>query len=119
MNTTVFTHVAFWLLVAFSLVIPSGIYWGLLARRSVAKRTALLLGFVLIALAGVDVYLLQILAEAAKHTSSLADDAVFTSAVSTALYILPAMFAGIGINIVSHILVNHLTAAEKEFEKRD
>jgi hypothetical protein len=31
------------------------------------------------------------------------------------LYLLPALFAGIGINVVSHILVSHRVGAEKKF----
>ena len=116
MSTTVFTEVRFWLLVAFSVVLPFCIYGALLAKRAVSRPTVLLFGFTLLGIAGFDIYLLQSLAAMAKLTSSLADDAVFLSEVSVALYLLPAMFGGIGINLVSHILVKHLVEAEKQFE---
>ena len=112
MSTTVFTEVRFWLLVVFSGVLPCAIYWMLLVKRAISRSTVLLLGLSLVAIAGVDVYLLQSLATQAKLTSSLADDAVFVSEVSIALYLLPAMFGGLGINIISHVLVSHLVEAE-------
>lgn len=121
MNTTVFTEMRFWLLVIFSGVLPFAIYWILLVKRAVSRTTVLLLGLSLVAIAGVDVYLLQSLATLAKLTASVADDAIFVSEVSIALYLLPAMFGGIGINIISHVLVSHLVEAETRFksENRD
>ena len=121
MSTTVFTEERFWLLVVFSGVLPCALYLMLLVKRAISRPTVLLLGLSLVAIAGVDVYLLQSLATQAKLTSSLADDAVFVSEVSIALYLLPAMFGGIGINIISHILVSHLVEAETRFkaENRD
>lgn len=120
MSTTVFTEVRFWLLVIFSGVLPCAIYWMLLVKRAISRSTVLLLGLSLVAIAGVDVYLLQSLAAQAKVTSSLVDDAVFASEVSIALYLLPAMFGGLGINVISHLLVSHLVEAETRFkESRD
>jgi hypothetical protein len=117
MSTTVFTEVRFWLLVAFSGVIPFCIYGLLLAKRAVSRTTVLLFGFTLLGISGVDIYLLQSLAALAKLTPSLADDAVFVSEITIAFYLLPAMFGGIGINVVSHVLVRHLVEAEAQFEK--
>ncbi|WP_410210599.1 hypothetical protein [Aquirhabdus sp.] len=116
MTTTIFTELRFWLLIVFSLVIPFGIYGILLAKRAISRHAVLILGFVLVVIAGIDVYLLRSLATLAKHTVSLMDDAVFVSEVSIALYILPALFAGIGINMISHILISHLVKAEQRFK---
>jgi hypothetical protein len=116
MSATVFTEMKFWLLIVFSLVLPLGIYGVLLAKRAISRYTVLIFGFTLVVIAGLDVYLLQSLAASAKLTPSLADDAVFLSEVSLALYLLPAMFGGIGINVISHILVKHLVEAEKRFQ---
>ncbi|MGP1676986.1 MAG: hypothetical protein ACTS6J_07490 [Burkholderiales bacterium] len=116
MSDTVFTEVAFWLLVVFSFVLPFGIYWALLSKRSIAKRTILLFGLAIVGIAGVDVYLLQRLASLAKLSSSLIDDALFVSEISLALYFLPALFGGIGINLVSHVLISHLVQAESRFK---
>jgi hypothetical protein len=112
---TVFTEIEFWLLIVFSLLLPFSIYGLLLGTRSISSRSVLVLGFALVALAGIDVYLLQHLATMARRSPSPADDAIFISEVSFALYILPALFGGIGINLVSHVLIRHLSQAEQRF----
>ena len=71
----------------------------------------------LVLIAGVDVYLLQSLSSLAKTSPSLADDALFVSELSIALYVLPVVFGGIGVNLISHVLLRHLTEAEKRFER--
>lgn len=63
------------------------------------RALPLALGFALVAIAGLDVYFLQILASEARLTRSLADDAVFVPEVSLALYLIPVMFGGIGVNV--------------------
>jgi len=114
-KATVFAELTFWLLVVFSVVAPLGIYWLLLAKRSISRVTVLLLGFALVVIAGLDIYLLQRVANLARQTPSLADDVTFLSEVSLALYLLPAMFGGIGVNVISHVLLRHLSEAEKRF----
>lgn len=116
-HSSVFTQWAFWLLVVFSLVLPVGIYGALWRKRAISPNTVLFFGCALVVVAGVDVYLLQILATAARRTPSLADDTVFTSELYTALYLLPAMFGGIGVNIMSHVLIRHLFEAENKFKR--
>ncbi|MBL8524295.1 MAG: hypothetical protein JNN20_11440 [Betaproteobacteria bacterium] len=117
MSTTVFFELRFWLLVVFSIVLPFAIYAVLMAKRAISRKTVLLFGCVLIVLAGVDVYLLQSLASSAKTTASVVDDALFLSEVSLALYLLPALIGGVGVNMISHVLINHLTEAEKRFDR--
>lgn len=116
-DDSVFTQLAFWMLVVFSLVLPLAIYGGLLLRRAVSRAAVLAFGLALVVIAGVDVYLLQVLAHAARLSPSLVDDTVFGSEISTALYLLPALFGGVGVNIVSHVLVRHLVGAERTFER--
>ncbi|MGB4925859.1 MAG: hypothetical protein WBP25_05095 [Giesbergeria sp.] len=116
MPSSVFPELRFWLLIAFSLVLPCAIYAALLFRRAVSSGTVLALGMLLIVLAGVDVYLLQSLTHLAAKTASAVDDAVFLSEVGVALYVLPVLFGGIGVNLVSHVLVRHLTQAERRFD---
>ena len=70
----------------------------------------------LVMIAGVDVYLLHSFAAEIKRTAT-ADDATLVDEISFALYVLPALFAGIGINVVSHILVSHLVEAEERFKQ--
>ncbi len=116
-SATVFTEMRFWALVVFSVVLPCGVYGALLMKRSISRGAVLFFGLVLVFIAGVDVYLLQGLAAAAKATPSLADNAVFVSELSTALYLLPALIGGIGVNIASHVLLRHLSDAERKFER--
>jgi hypothetical protein len=115
MSNSVFAEFKFWLMLLVSVVLPFCIYGGLMAKRVIARTTVLVLGFSLVLIAGVDVYVLQNLAAAARLTPSLADDAVFISEISLALYLLPAMFGGVGVNVISHILVSHLVQAERSF----
>jgi hypothetical protein len=114
---SVFSLLEFWLLVMTSLVLPIAIYATLMARRSISGATILAFAVALLALAGVDVFLLQSLAAIARLTKSEADDALLLTEISTALYLLPALFAGIGVNLASHVLIRHLTAAERRFEQ--
>lgn len=118
-GTSVFTEFRFFLLIAFSIVVPIAIYGFLILKRSISRWAVLLFGIFLIGIAGLDVYLLQSLTALAKITASFADDSVFTSELSLALYLLPAMIGGIGTNIISHILVSHLTEAEKRFDRKN
>ena len=118
MSTTVFVELRFWLLISFSLVLPTGIYTALLAKKAISRATVLAFGVILVAIAGIDVYLLQSLAASARLTPSLADDTVFVSELSMALYVLPVLFGGIGVNIVSHVLIRHLIDAEQRFTRQ-
>ena len=99
---SVFMAVRFWLLVVFSVVLPAVLGFGI----------------ALVLISGVDVYLLQSLAALAKATLSVVDDGVFLSELSIALYALPLMLGGIGVNLISHVLLRHLEHAEKRFERR-
>lgn len=117
MNLSVFLELRFWLLIVFSVVVPVGIYGSLLATRSISRLAVLSFGVALVLIAGVDVYLLQTLAVLAKKTASLTDDAVFTSELTIALYVLPVVFGGIGVNLISHVLLRHLSEAEVQFDR--
>ncbi|AVP58281.1 hypothetical protein [Pulveribacter suum] len=115
-GATVFTQLRFGALVVFSIVLPCVIYGLLLAKRSVSPLVVLFFGLLLVFIAGVDVYLLQTLAADARGTLSRADNALFTSEVSAALYLLPALVGGVGVNVTSHVLIRHLFGAERRFE---
>jgi hypothetical protein len=121
MHDTVFVELKFWLLVVFSLVAPVLMVWLCLTVKALSRNTVLLLGLVLVAIAGFDFYLLKALAQMALLTPSLADDVLFDSEVTVGLYVLPALLAGIGINVTSHVLIEHLTDAQRRFarEKRE
>ncbi len=117
MNNSVFFEFEFWLLVACSIVIPAGIYSVLLKKRAISHVTVLFLGVVLVLISGLDVYLMQTLKEMAKHTTSAIDDRFFVSELSIGFYLIPALFGGVGVNLVSHVLIRHLNDAENQFEK--
>ena len=100
------------------MVLPAALYAALMAIRAISRAAVAVLGLALVLVAGVDVYLLQSLAALAKATLSVVDDGVFLSELSIALYALPLMLGGIGVNLISHVLLRHLEHAEKRFERR-
>lgn len=105
------------LLFIFSAVIPIGIYIFLYQRIAISRWTVLAFALLLVAIAGGDVLLLQALAEKAKDSPPLAHEQLFSGQLSLLLYLLPAIFAGLGINLVSHVLINHLNQAEANFDR--
>jgi hypothetical protein len=117
MKFSVFAEFYFWILVACSLVLPTAIYLVLLFKRAVSRPTILILGLTLVAISGVDVFLLQRLEAMSKLSPSLLDDAVFNSEVTIGFYLLPALFAGIGIDVISHVLIRHLDKAQRAFRR--
>lgn len=117
MNQNVFFEFEFVALVASSIVAPLAIFGFMLWKRAMSRLTVLLFGIALIVLSGIDVALLELLDSAAKLTPSLIDDQLFTSEVSIALYVLPAVLAGIGTNVVSQLLIRHLEDLEKQFDR--
>ncbi|MEJ8855203.1 hypothetical protein WKW79_11520 [Variovorax robiniae] len=118
MKNSVFAELSFWFMAIASVAVPIAIYAVLLAKRAVSRNTVLVLGITLVAIAGVDIYFLRHMAAAASATESLADDALFLSELSFALYLFPLMFGGVGVNLISHVLISHLVAAERRFEKQ-
>lgn len=73
-----------------------------------------LLGLALIMLSGADIVLLQKLSAIAKQSSALMDDTLFGSEFSLALYLLPLIMAGLGINVFSDLLRSHMVIVELE-----
>lgn len=116
---SVFMEVEFFGLITFSIILPSIIYAYLMWKKSLSRFAVLLFALGLIAISGIDIVLLQRLAEMAKSSPSLVDDHIFASQLSVALYLLPALFAGVGVNMISHVLISHLSQAEKQFERRN
>jgi hypothetical protein len=108
MNNNAFFHIEFWLLLLASLAVPLTIYFGLLWVRRIRRLSILLFAVVLLLLSAADVLLLQHLAQIARSTPSVFDDKMFASEFSLTLYLLPLLSAGIGINLVSNVLTEHL-----------
>lgn len=118
MNDSIFVEFEFVMLIVVSIVLPVGIYAYMMWKNAISRKTVLLLATVLIVIAGINVFLLQRLSFMAKASPSLLDDRFFASELSVALYLIPALFAGIGANVISHILISHLTDAEKRFDRQ-
>ena len=115
-NQSVFVELDFFLLIALSLLLPAAIYGYMMWKRALSRLAVFGFGISLL-LAGVNLVVLRRLADMAAHTPSLLDDQFFTSGISLALYLFPALFAGVGINIISHLLVTHLTEAERRYRR--
>ena len=111
MSDSVFVELEFLLLILFSVVLPVAMYGYLMWKRAISRKTVLLFGATLVAKSGVTIFLLQRLAIMARDSPSLLDDRFFASELSIALYILPILFAGIGVNLLSHVLISHLADA--------
>src|SRR3954466_3124496 len=90
MKLSVFAELYFWLLVVCSLILPAAIYMVLLFKRAISRATTIVLALTLVAIAGVDVFLLQRLEAMSKLSPSLVDDVVFNSEVTIGFYLLPA-----------------------------
>ena len=103
MSCSVFIELRFWLLLLLSVVVSVGIYVALLLRQAVSSFTVLGLGLLLTAIAGLDVYLLQSVTHLATQAPAIADDAVYGSEVTMALYVLPVLVGGIGVDLLSHV----------------
>ncbi len=117
MSSSVFVEAEFFLLIAFAIVLPIVTYVYMMRKRAISRTTLVLLGSLLVGMSGVTIYLLQLLADMAKATASMLDDKIFASQVALALYLLPLLFAGIGVNIISDVLIKHLNLAEARFER--
>jgi len=117
MSEDVFIEVYFLALIIFSVLLPVGIYIYMMWKKAISRTTVLLLGIILIVISGIDVFLLQHLTGLAKTSLSSIDDMFFTHEFSVALYLLPLLFAGVGVNMISHVLITHLIDAEKRFDR--
>lgn len=112
---SVFLELDFLSLVMFSIVLPIGIYIYLMRKQAISRKTVLLFGVILIGIAAVDIFLLQHMTALAKASPSQFDDKIFASEFLIALYLMPGLFAGIVVNMLSHILLGHLVDAERRF----
>ena len=113
MTDSAFIHIEFWLLLFASLAVPLMIYAGLLWARRISRLSILGFASVLLLLSAADVLLLQHLARIARLSPSVFDDKVFASEFSLTLYLLPLLSAGIGINLISNVLTEHLQQASR------
>lgn len=112
MNDSTFLKIEFLFLALFSLVLPLIFISVLITKRRLPRKTILAFGFILIILAGLDVVLLQRLKDLARSTVSLSDDVIFATGYALALYVLPLIGAGLGMNLISHVIHEHIKIDE-------
>lgn len=117
MNQIVFLKIQFWILVASSLALPGWICWFLLTRRAISRKVVLFFGVTLLLLSALDLVLLPVLHNEAIRSKTTLDDEVFASEYSIALYLLPLLSAGLGVNLISHVLRTHLRFAELQYDR--
>ena len=117
MSGSIYLQFEFWALVLLSVLVPGLIFAWLIRKRRIARSTVLVIGFLLVSIAAMDAILLQRLNAMAKATQGLADDRVFASEYSIALFVLPLIIAGVGVNLISHVLGQHLIIAELEYDR--
>lgn len=114
MTETGLVELRFWALIVLSLAVPTGLYLLLRKHRAISPGTTLLLGATLVAVAAVDTGLLHSLASGAASSLTHLDD-LFASEMAIGLYLVPALFGGVGIDLISTVLRNHLQAAEQRY----
>ena len=108
MQDTLLIRFEFWALVLVSLALPISVV-AMLLRATVISRTALIsCAVVMILLAGLDIGLLRTVMALARETPGMVDDTVFLSEYSVALYLLPYLGAGVGINLLTYAITQHL-----------
>jgi hypothetical protein len=115
LENSAFFELEFYLLIGVTFIFPTLVYVYMLKKRSISRTHVLFYGIVLIFVAALSVFFLSQLHDIAKLSRSLSDDKLFASELTIALYLVPAIFAGIGINIISHVLIVHLEQAEKAY----
>jgi hypothetical protein len=74
MSDSVFIETDFFALIIFSILVPVGIYFYMMWKKSISRTVVLLLGIILIVTSAMDVFLLQSLPAMAKVTTSLFDE---------------------------------------------
>jgi hypothetical protein len=114
MIKSAFFQIEFILLIFFALIFPVSIFAYMLRKRAISRTSVLFFGVTLVAFGGVSVFLLQRLKTLSLTSLSLIDTRVFASEISFALYLLPVLFAGIGVNLISDVLIRHIAEAEKK-----
>ncbi|MBB3214291.1 nitrogen fixation/metabolism regulation signal transduction histidine kinase [Herbaspirillum sp. Sphag1AN] len=117
MAQSVFLQLEFYLLILFSLIFPAAIFGTMLLKKAISRTMVFLFGVSLLLMAGADIILLRKLALMASNALSGSEDKFFNSEMAVSLYLLPAFLAGVGVNIISHILIRRLREAEDQFER--
>ena len=113
MNESAFAQIEFYALTMTSVLLPIVIFVGLSRAKKVRRSALCVFGLILLFLAAADVILLERLAVISKLSVSLLDDTIFASELTVGLYMLPLISAGLGVNLLSHLLITHLDEADE------
>jgi hypothetical protein len=108
LSDTILVKAEFWALVATSLALPVAIIWHLVRAVRILRRVLIGYSILLMVVSGLDVILIKAIALLARQTSDLADDKVFLSEYSLALYLLPLITVGVGVNLLTYTITRHL-----------
>lgn len=114
MGHAIYLEYEFWALVMCTIVIPSAIFVWMMMKRKFSRISVVSIGLFLVVIAGLDAIFLRLLSAKAKVSPGLVDDQLFVSEISIALYIIPLILAGVGVNLASHVLCNHIEITELE-----
>ncbi len=117
MNQIIYLEFEFWGLLVCTLILPFVIFLWMMWKKTFARISLILIGILLVFLSGLDAVFLQRLSAKAKASADLFDDRIFVSEISITLYIIPLILAGVGVNLASHVLCNHLNIAELDDNK--
>jgi hypothetical protein len=113
----VIIEIIFFGLLAFSVLMPIGIYAYMMWKQSISRPIVVTLGLALLVISAIDLFLLRHLAGMSERSLSAIHGSFFASEFSVALYVLPLLSAGLGVNVISHVLIRHLMEAETKFDR--
>ena len=108
LTETLLVRFEFWGLVIAAIALPLIVLMALLKSKTIARARLIGCAAFLILLGALDIGLLRSVMVLARSTPGFVDDAVFLSEYSAALYILPYLSAGVGVNLLTHAITHHL-----------
>ena len=112
MTRPIYLEFEFWGLLVCTGIIPFVTLLWMMRQRHFQRSILVTIGTFLVFLSGLDAIFLQRLSTKAKASANILDDRIFASEISIALYIIPLILAGIGVNLASYVLCEHLKITE-------
>jgi hypothetical protein len=118
---SILIRVELWALILTSIAVPTAIIWHLVRVVRISRAFLIAYSLALMIISGFDLVLIKAIGALAQQTSSLADDRIFVSEYSLALYLLPLISATVGINLLSYTITRHLRirSPDRGGRKRD
>jgi small basic protein len=119
MPNSTWIEAQFWTLVLGSILPPLGIIVHLIRTAEIRRYVLMSFAVALLVLACLDFVLLGRVAHLARHTPDLLANGIFLSEASAALYILPLAWGGVGINLLSFVITQHLRIVGNTTDTRE